>query len=392
MARTDPRSKLSELHEAAERISANLVELEIDSSRRLLDSGTLTGQSAARWSRANAALTELWRRLGLLEALLQEADKLRGPRRADQLATLLNGPSIEVTNAEVPIGQRDLLGGSTAAQRCSPDQLLSGMAALFDEVKAVIVQIAQAWETLLPRLDRTCGVLDETNRLAAGLGKSSTAEVDAVSAQLAELSAGVTNDPLSARAEEIDRIERTLEALRDELHRTAELQRGFEAKIVAARELLDRIRAAIGEATAARSEVLIKISMPGTPETPKVDEALERQLTPIANLAQAGRWRDARRALDRFNQQAEAQLDKAITARAANRAPIDARNQFRALLEAYQVKAKRLGRLEDPELQRILQRARDTLYTAPTDLALAAQLVRSYQQALSPAPAPETSR
>ncbi len=77
----------------------------------------------------------------------------------------------------------------------------------------------------------------------------------------------------------------------------------------------------------------------------------------------------------------------------ANRAPIDARNQLRALLDAYQVKASRLGVVEDPEIGRIFAQAHEALYTAPTDLALVAQLVRRYQQMLSAAePVPEALR
>ncbi len=95
-------------------------------------------------------------------------------------------------------------------------------------------------------------------------------------------------------------------------------------------------------------------------------------------------------ALDRWTADTTALLDAATRALEANRAPIAARNQFRALLEAYQVKAGRLGVVEDPRLAEIFERAHRALYTAPTDLALAAQLVRSYQQALgSPPPVSE---
>jgi hypothetical protein len=80
-------------------------------------------------------------------------------------------------------------------------------------------------------------------------------------------------------------------------------------------------------------------------------------------------------------------------ARAANRAPVEARDQFRALLEAYQVKAKRLGRLEDPDMAELWASAHQALYTAPTDLAVAARLVRSYQEALTGLrPSSETMR
>jgi hypothetical protein len=79
---------------------------------------------------------------------------------------------------------------------------------------------------------------------------------------------------------------------------------------------------------------------------------------------------------------ANARLDEAKRALRANRTPIEARNQLRALLEAYQVKAGRLGLIEDPRLERLFARAHEALYTAPTDLTLAAPLVREYQEAL----------
>src|SRR5436305_8541954 len=137
----EPDARLRALREAAERISSNLVELELDSSRQLLAASTLEGESAARWSKANAALTELWRRHGLLEELLQRAERLPGSRRAGELRALLDGASIELATADIPLAQRSLLGSPHTAERCSPDQLLAGMSAAFDEVKLVIAAI-----------------------------------------------------------------------------------------------------------------------------------------------------------------------------------------------------------------------------------------------------------
>ena len=59
---------------------------------------------------------------------------------------------------------------------------------------------------------------------------------------------------------------------------------------------------------------------------------------------------------------------------------------MRALLDAYQVKAKRLGVLEDREVADSYARAQAVLYNAPTDLNLAAQLVRAYQEMVNGSP------
>jgi hypothetical protein len=72
----------------------------------------------------------------------------------------------------------------------------------------------------------------------------------------------------------------------------------------------------------------------------------------------------------------------------ASRVPIEARNQLRALLDAYQVKAKRLGMVEEREVADAYRRAQAALYTAPTDLNVAAQLVRTYQEMINGSPAP----
>lgn len=379
----DLDQKAQRLREASERISANLVELEIDSGRQLLEASALEGQSAAQWGAASAALNELWRRHGLLEGLLEQADQLRRARRADQLGSLLNGPSIELSSSDVPLADRDLLGSPRAAERCSADQLLASMSAAFDEVKTVVSRIGAAWDVLIPKLDGARRLLQETNRLAEELGEPGRRDVESATQTLAALSASVTGDPLAVQAGDIDGLTRALRTIRDDLGGSVDLRRGFETRILLARELLDRLQAAIRDGQAAHEELLAKISVPAAPPPAEAREDLDGELTQVAALAHQGAWREARRALEAWTARTDALLEAAERALVANRAPIQARNQFRALLEAYQVKAKRLGVLEDPRLADIFAQAHEVLYSAPTNLALAAQLVRSYQQALS---------
>ncbi len=386
----DPAQRLQRLHKAAEWISANLVELEIDSTRRLLESSMLEGESAVRWSAASDALTELWRRHALLEDLLHRMDSLYGSRRADELRFLLEAPSIELASSDVPLAERTLLGAPQVADRCSPDELLCSMSAAFDEIKTVVSAIGSAWEASIPRLDAARRLLQETSQLAEELGETGGRDLDSASDTLDRLSASITTDPLSVAPDAVDMLVRAVHAVRDDLEGIGALKRGFEAAILEARALLERLRTAVREAQAAHQELLIRISVRGTPAAPKARGELETELTGIAELAQRGAWREARRALADWTARSNELLDEARRALDANRAPIDARNQFRALLEAYQVKAKRLGLVEDPELEDIFARAREALYNAPTDLALVAQLVRSCQQALTGSrPSPE---
>jgi hypothetical protein len=384
--------KLRQLREAFERVSARLVELEIDSGRQLLEATGLEGDSAARWSEANDALTELWRRQTLLEGLLARADKLRGSRRAAELDSLVRGQSIELATSEVPLASRTLLGASQTAERCSPDELLASMSAAYDQVKAVVVAISAAWDELIPKLDTARQLLSECTALADDLGEASRDDLSSVAREIGELGRAVTSDPLSVEAGRVEAAVTSLEAIRDDLSGVAELKRRFDGRMLEARDLVERLRAAVAAAQAAEAELRLKISDAAPVPVVGPPSWLENELAQIAELSCGGDWRAARQALESWTASLESALDQADQALAANRAPIEARNQLRALLEAYQVKAKRLGVLETPAVAELLAAAREALYTAPTDLGAAAQLVRGYQQALSataPAPAPE---
>jgi len=375
--------KLGQLHQAAERISANLVELEIDSSRQLLESSTLRGESAERWSAASAELTELWRRHGLLEELLNRADKLRGSRHADELRSLLTGSSIELARSDVRLSERRLLGSLEHTEHCSPDALLQAMSTSFDQVKTVLGRISDVWDGLVPKVDAARRLLQSLQAEAEELGEAGRDGLETMSRKLEVLARGVATDPLSVLPGDVDALRRELRVIQDDLKESAALRRGAEARMLEARALLTALQTTVGEARAVREELLVKISVPQAPAAPERSEGLEDDLAEIAELVRRGAWRDARHALEAWTAQTEALLDEARRARDASRAPIEARNQLRALLEAYQAKAARLGLVEDQRLEEIFALATDKLYTAPTDLGRAGELLRAYQQALS---------
>lgn len=161
MNRDDLDRELTRLQEASQRIAGNLVELEMDSSRQLLEASALTGASAGRWAAASAALTDLWAWRALLDDLLERAEKLRASRRhADELRSLLTGPSIELTRSPVPLAERDLLGSAESTTRCTPDELIARMSSAFDEVKTALAEFGATWNML------DAGLADARSRLA----------------------------------------------------------------------------------------------------------------------------------------------------------------------------------------------------------------------------------
>ncbi|MGZ4328948.1 MAG: hypothetical protein ACXVXL_13080 [Solirubrobacteraceae bacterium] len=378
--------RLADLHKASERISANLVDVEIDSGRQLLEATRLEGQSAARWAGASQALTELWRWHGLLESLLTQADELRRSRRTDEVASLLRGRSIELASSEVPIERRELLASAEETERCSPDELLASMSAAFDEVKTVLSEIGTAWEQLVPAIDDARRRLHAASALAAELQDDGRADLEAAGQRLAVLGATVTADPLSVDRDEVELLARRIDEIQSGLEADVALKRGFEARILEAREALERLGSLRNELRAARQELQVKISVPSAPPPPPDDDD-ERELSQIAGLAQRGAWSQARAELDALMETIAVHLDEAQRLLRASRVPIEARNQLRALLDAYQVKAKRLGMVEEPEVADAYTRAQVALYNAPTDLNRAAQLVRAYQETVNGSPA-----
>jgi hypothetical protein len=383
MTHTEIDEKLKTLRDAVERIGQNLVDLEVDSSRKLLEATKLSGESASRWASASAKLTELWQWHGLLQAHLERATKLREAKRFDELEALLATQSIELSTSDVPLEQRTLLGDSQVTDRVSVSQLLRRMSAAFDEVKTVVSRIGSCWEALIPRLEGARRELSECRQLAAELGEADRPDVEAAAQQLEALNTATTSDPLSVSAGEIDRLSRTLSDIRGDLDSIAAVRRDFGGRISEAHALVDQLRAVVDEGREAHEELLVKIATPTAPAALELRDDLDAQLARISALGSGGQWREARLALDQWMQSTRALVDEAQRILRANRAPIESRNQFRSLLDAYQVKAKHLGMIEDPELVEIFEQAHEALYTAPTDLALVGQLVRRYQQTLN---------
>jgi hypothetical protein len=389
----DLDAELTRFKQASERIAANLIELEIDSSRQLLDTSNLTGQSATRWSEASTALSDLWAWRARLDGFIERAEKLgRSPRHADELRSLITGPSIELTRTEVPLAERDLLGSAEVTVHCTADNLLGRMSSAFDLAKRVLAEFQEAWNWLIPALADARSSLDEARARAASLDDSGRSALHEAAAEFDRLSAWL-DDPLSAVRDQVDRLNVSLDAIHRELEATAALRDTLEAQLDDARARLTRLNALVEESREAHEELLVKISVPSAPVPPEIPDGLSGELDQIATRARSGDWRGARRALDAWTGRTTALLDEAEGILRANRAPIEARNQLRALLEAYQAKAGRLGAIEDRELERVFTEAQEALYTAPTDLSVAAQLVRRYQERLNaPRPAKEVLR
>ena len=264
-------SALTRLRAAAEAIGANLLEVELDPNRGLLDSSALEGESATRWDEASTTLAQLWQWHALLERLLDRAVKLRGARarlpekRLEELRELLQGTSIELSSEHVPLEQRDLLGGAQAALRCTPDELLERSSAAFDEAKTVLAAAGNAWDALLPRLHAARSTLQKSAELGHALGEGEPPGMDRARALLSELTEKLSKDPLSVNDEEVAELERSLQAVRGDLEGLDQLRRKFATQLADARKLLEEFRRVAGEGTDAHEQARVGSRRPPSP-------------------------------------------------------------------------------------------------------------------------------
>jgi hypothetical protein len=388
MDTADIDRELQRLREAVDRIGETLLDFEIDDSRALLDSLPLEGVSADARTTASSAVTQLWRWHGLLAVHVERAETLRGKRatlRPDQTAgleELLEGRVLDAEVQPVSLADRKLLGGRETVIRSTPDELLERMIVTFDEAKAVVSEFVHAWNVLAPRVRASAARIQEAEELAAVLGEPELAALADARKLLDLLERGLAHDPLGVTETEIERLEAVVRRECEELAAAEELRAGVTGRLAGARALLDELREAEREAQAAYRELLVKITGPEADELPPTSRQLETELGRVAQLIEAGAWRDASDLLAGWSARTEALVRSVRAAAADAQAPLDERNQLRGRLAAYGTKATALGVVEDSELSRIFGAAEQELYTAPTDLLRARDLVRDYAQRL----------
>jgi hypothetical protein len=379
---------LERLRAATDAIGTNLLELERDPICKLLDTAPLTGETADGWAETQRSFTGLWQCFSRLGDVVERAIDLRGrgrpsPEQLAALDELLRGASVEVPKEQVPLAQRDLTDGADATTRCAPDELLATMSAEFDRTRAFVITAGDAWDNLMPRLSAARTTLDTITIAAPALGEARDPELEAVGYELESLASRVAGDPITVNAAEIDRLEARLTTLQTGIAAAEQLRDESDERVQRARSTMAEIREATRAAAAAHEEVRLKIADVQVPPPPAVDRALAAELDAVVASVDEGDWRATQRALETWTARADDALRDAHECATANRAPIEARNELRGRLDAYYGMAHANDLLEDADASALYDRAHDLLYTAPTDLHEAEELVRRYQDAVS---------
>jgi hypothetical protein len=389
MTRDEIDLALSRLRAVADRIGANLLELDRDPSRQLLEGATLRGETAARWADARLALASVWDWFTRFNALLEQAVTLRGtrprltPDRETELTALLTGPSIELARDDVPLAARELVGARVATTQCTPDELLTLMSEAFDEARVVVIGAATAWDAFVPRLQAARAALTQVSETTDDAPETAK-NVERWEQRLSQLGDAIVMDPLSVSAPDIEAVEVAVAELRQRADAAVQFRVDATDRIATARAVVGNLRDAERDAVDAHLDAVVKIASASVPSpvAPRRSDHLASELDQISALIDEKHWHRANVALEDWTERATQALACATTCATANRAPIETRNELRGRLDAYRAKAHRLGLIEDDDLSELYEDARVVLYTAPTDLTDAEAAVGRYRRAL----------
>ena len=375
---------LARFETALAELRAGLIDLEASPSYLMLTDaaiGPITAQKAGPAAREAAAR---WPLLNGVEGALQEIRKYH----TDHGAAAKHGAEIVrlLSQRWIPV-EVGSAGPSPSSVSFAVGEALDGFRQRFDAIRSWVSQVNALFLDLLPRIDAGRKTLTRLDGEVKALGVPEPL-IGRARALAQDLEQRLVADPLAIAAGDGAKLDAEVAAAAAQVATLRSGHDSLEADLGASEELLAALRVLRAKAQAAGSESEAKVVGPqrlvAVPSPAILDGAggLASRLDEIASRTLASSWDQRRSLLDGWLDTArrlQAQLGRA---EAANRAPLDRRDELRGLLRAYQSKVSAVGRAEDLELTAIVDRARTELYTAPTDLDRATTIIEDLARRL----------
>lgn len=399
LSRDEVDRVLAAVQADSDRIAESLVEMDAHPGHRLLKDAALTGLTAQRWAQARTAMATLWEQYATYRDMVARAQQVRarrakpGDEELAELTDLLHGPVVELDSEAIPIERRGLTGPAQVTERITLADLLARMRQAFDTVTAVLAAAESAWSAAIGRFDPLDARLHAVSVQAESVGAAVT-EVAAIRRDLDRARELVLTDVLTVQASDaLPDVERRIADLETRLPRLARVRDEFAARLAAFESVLSDIEAVEATARQTYAAMVEKIASPGLPVPgEQASSAVRARLRRLADRQGTAGWDVLARESDDLERFATTALDGARTALRAITGLLDRRAELRGRLEAYQVKAARLGHAEDTELSRLHDDAHRILFTAPCDLAAATRALNRYRQAIQDRTQPREER
>jgi hypothetical protein len=390
---------LTEWQQKADAANQNLLDLyDLPAYQRLSGVGNppsnVTGITQQQASTALTAIDRLFEYLELFNHQIDRAKKLRRElpslfvtdSQLQEIEHLLTGISVELPSLQTPLADRGLISNDRQSRSISLATLLDRMIIAFAIARDTFVSVDQAWTELETKLITTHQALIVLQQLAHTLQVVAPPSLTTAQANFTNLQLQIERDPLAMNLAFTQDITPLIDTARLELETLERQQQQLQTEFAAAPSLLKQLKQLNQDSIAAYTESQSKIghSLPTILPLPAAEIAeMERWLERLTTKFAAGTIAPVRVGLSNWMHKMQAYLTAAESAVAANRLPLDTRQELRGRLDALAAKALAKGKAEDPVLTDLAIQAREVLYTSPTELDLAIDLVKQYERGLN---------
>lgn len=346
---------------------------------------------------ASTALTAIDRLFEYLELLNQHIDRTRKLRRElpalfisdlqlSEIEQLLTGVSIDLPSILKPLAERDLFSDDRQTRALSLAELLDRMAVAFAIARDTFVAIETAWTELETKLISTNRSIIELQQLAQKLQIELPSSLIGIQTKFVSLQSEIERDPLTIDRTFTQELMPLIDRTRQELLNLDRQRQQLQSDLLVARENLLQLQQIDRETIAAYTESQSKIehNLPLLAPLPAEELAeMAKWLERLATKFATGTIAPIGVGLTNWTNKMQAYRNAAQAALAANRLPLDTRQELRGRLDALCAKALAKKQVEDPVLTDLASQARQVLYTSPTELDLAIDLVQRYERELN---------
>jgi hypothetical protein len=379
--------------------SQNLLDLyDLPAYQRVTGTGNpphnLTGITQQRIGAALTAIDSLFDDLQLLTNLLDRAKQLRqqlpslfvSDERLQEIYDLLTGNSIQLPSIQIPVGNRDLLSPVQQLQAISPAELLDRMTCVFKIARDAFVAVNTAWIELESKLIVNHQSLIDLQQLVQQLQVPIPPTLITAETNFTNLQIQIDRDPLGVNQTFNRDLTSLIDRTRHELETLSQQCQHLQTRFMIARQQLAQLQQLERDSIATYTESQAKFSHSLPPIAPLPAEeltAMEQWLERLVAKFESGTIAPVSMGLTNWTNKIQAYTTAARSALAANRLPLDTRQELRGRLDALSAKALAKGKAEDPILADLGIQARQVLYTSPIALDLAMDLVKRYEQRLN---------
>ncbi len=389
---------LSEWRQKIDAANQNLLELyDLPAYQRVSGMGNpptnLTGISQQQVGEALTAIESLFEDLQLLNQTLDRARKLRqelpsifiNNERLQEIYRLFTEPSIQLPSIQTPLAQRDLLSPNLQPQFISAADLLEKMIAAFRIATDTLVAVDLAWTRLEAKLIANHQELIALQQLAQQLRVSVSPALSGAQTNFTNLQLEIDRDPLGVELAIGRDFTPLLGNTRRELESLAQQRQQLQADFASAGQQIQQLQQLNLDAIAAatKTQAKIKHSLPIPAPIPTAEiVAMEQWLERLITTFEAGTTASVRVGLTNWLSKIHEYTRSAQSVLVANRLPLATRQELRGRLDALGAKALAKGKAEDAILADLVIQARAVLYSSPTDLDRAIDLVKQYEHQL----------